>query len=392
LILAFIGLVAASVPSALAQPYTPASDDEVLERLPFGLRSAEMRRDRAALADDPENLSDSVSMAHSYLATARTEGDSRFLGYAQSILGPWWNQTSPPIEVRLVRAMVFGMMFEFDRALLDLDAILAAEPGHATAWATRMDVCLARGDVSGARKAFEAVQETLSPPDKALALARCERMTRRLAETVRALESSVAGADSASATDRPATLALLAELLMQQGRPDEAAMRLEQWRRLGKRDVRVLALEADLLLDRGRFVEVLDRLKGETAHDGLAVRLLEAWQRAADLRPEEISSREELRRQVEKRLEDRRARGDASALPDEVLYWVRVQPDAAKAVERAGELWAVRRTLDDARWVLEAARLGKNAALRRRVMDWASTTGIQDARLEAELGRAEARP
>jgi tetratricopeptide (TPR) repeat protein len=390
--LAWIGLAVVSGPWSFAQPYTPASDDEVLERLPIGLRSAEVRRDRAALADDPENLSDSVSMAHSYLATARTEGDSRFLGYAQSILGPWWNQASPPAEVRLIRAMVFGSMFEFDRALLDLDAILAAEPGQAAAWATRMDVCLARGDVGGARKAFESVQEKLSPHERVLALARCERLTNRLAETIRWLEGRVDGTEPADATNRPATLALLAELLMQQGRPDEAAMRLEQWRRLGKRDVRVLALEADWLLDRARFAEVLERLKGETAHDGLAVRLLDAWQRAADRGPEEMSSREELRRQVEKRLDDRRARGDASALPDEVRYWVRVKPDVAKAVERAGELWAVRRTLDDARSVLEAARLGKDAGLRRRVTEWVTVTGVQDARLDAELRRAEERP
>lgn len=375
-----------------AAPYTPTSDDEVLERLPRGLRSADLRRERAELADDPENLRDSLSMAASYLETARVEGDPRFLGYTQSILGPWWNQASPPSDVRVMRAAVFAIGFEFDRALAELDLVQAGEPGHIGAGVARVEVCLARGDLDGAARALELAASGMSPGAVAIARARCERGGPRLDAAVESLEKALASPAGWSATERHAALVLLADLAMQRGTWDEAAARFGDLRRLGKRDVRALALESDFELGRGTPQTVVERLKGEAGHDGLAVRLLEAWMARGEGDADDMNRREELRRQVEKRLTDRRARGDVSVLPEAVRYWVRVQPDPARAVERAGELWAVRRTSDDARWVLEAARLGKDGALRKRVAEWVTGTGVQDARLSAELSRWEGRP
>ncbi len=375
-------------------PYTPTSDDEVLERLPVGLRSADLRRERAALADDPENLRDSVSMAWSYLETARSEGDARFLGYTQSILAPWWHLTSPPEDVRLARAAVFEITLELDRALAELDTVLSGNPDLATALAARREVCLERGDIAGARKALEAGRAAMSSREATLADARCDRWTGRLGEAVVSLEAILAEDGGGSVAERYATLALLAELLMQQGRWDDAGARFAEMRRLGKRDVRVLALEAEFDLRRGRFEDVMERLKGETGHDGLAVRLLEAWNRRDAADPAEAERRAVLQRQVEKRLADRRARGDASALPDALRYWLRVRLDPEKAVERAGELWAIRRTLDDARLILEAARLDDDDGLASRVTDWLERTGVTDARLDGLLrgSRKEALP
>ena len=48
---------------------------------------------------DPENLRDSLAMARVYLDIARFEGDARYLGHAQSILGPWWDRPNPPPSV-----------------------------------------------------------------------------------------------------------------------------------------------------------------------------------------------------------------------------------------------------------------------------------------------------
>lgn len=379
--------------SAGAAAYTPSSDDEVLERLPAGLRSSQWRQDRAALADDPENLSDSVSMARSYLETARTEGDSRFLGYAQSILAPWWNQSSPPVDVRMIRAEVFASAFEFDRAMAEMEAVLASEPAHGPALAGRIEVFLARGDVDGARRAFDLAKTTMTPRAAVWVLSRCDRVSPRLPEAVASAERLVSEMGSETGVgERYTMLAWLAELQMQQGRWNEASARFAALRPLGKRDVRVLALEADGLLDHGRPEDVVERLKGETAHDGLAVRLLDAWIRRGKVDEAEAARRDDVRRQVEKRLSDRRARGDASALPEEVRYWVRVQPDGTKAVACAEELWSVRRTLEDARWIVEAARLGNHAALQKAVTDWMTRLGVQDARLEAALRRSEGRP
>lgn len=389
-VLLFLG--SASGPAGFAEPYTPVSDDEVLERIPRGVRSADLRRDREELASDPENLRDSVSMAGSYLETARTEGDARFLGYAQAILGPWWNQATPPLDVRLIRATVFAATFEFDRALGELDAVLTSEPDHPGAWAARVEVCLARGDFEAARSALERARAGMSDGEWTVALARCARSAGELAAAVAGLEPFAAPApavDRGPDLDvdlRHAALAALAHLRLRQGRGGDAATCFAGLRGLGRRDVRLLGAEADFELDRDRAEAVVELLKGETAHDGLAVRLLEAWKRRNETEPAAVARFEELRRQVEKRLEDRRSRGDASSLPDEVRYWLRVRPDAGKAAERAGELWGVRRTLEDAALVIEAARFGGRTEPEAAVRSWAERQGVRDARLELTAG------
>ncbi|MBL9126719.1 MAG: tetratricopeptide repeat protein [Verrucomicrobiales bacterium] len=390
-------VVGSAFPGSATPPYTPASDDEVLERIPRGVRSAEVRRRREDLANDPENLKDSVSLARSYLETARVEGDARFLGYAQSILGPWWNQASPPAEVRLARAEVFVSRFEFQRAADELEAVLAAEPGHLEASVALVDVLLARGEVTRAREHLEGIRTRLDPQAGLVMEARIERLSPRLDVSVRDLADSlatngVAGGGAMPAAERRRALALLADASWQRGAVDAAAIHFEELRRLGGRDVRRLLAEADFELARGRHEAVVESLEGESAHDGLALRLLEAWKRRGETDAGGRERYEELRRQVEKRLEDRRGRGDMSVLPDEVRYWVRIRADAARAVERAEELWSIRRTLDDARIVLEAARLGENPALRDKVAAWSTRLGVNDARLGPSSGGERTSP
>ncbi|MDC6171289.1 hypothetical protein PO768_28130, partial [Paucibacter sp. XJ19-41] len=116
-----------ALPAAADQPYTPASDTELVERLPKRL-GAEQRRLRDQLGAAPANLPLALQLAREAIARSRALGDPRELGLAQAALAPWWSQAVPPAPVRLLRATIAQSQHRFDAALADLDALLAT-PG-----------------------------------------------------------------------------------------------------------------------------------------------------------------------------------------------------------------------------------------------------------------------
>lgn len=374
----------------MAVPYVPLSDDEVLERLPPGVRSAELRRQRQELAEDPENLRDSVAMAESYLETARVEGDPRFLGYAQAILSPWWETPSPPAPVLVLRAKARIASLDFARAQADLERVPMDDPVAAGALTMRFHLALARGDPGAAETFLEQARSAWPPAVRILAGARLDRLRGGASAAYDALgrlAGGEVGADGLTPELRHEVLLESAEIAGQMGRVREALDHFAAVRALGRRDVMALASHADLLLDERQAAEVVTMLRPEGGIDPLAVRLLEAWQAGGAGRPDDDGERQALRAQVESRLQARRQRGDAGVLPDEARFRLRVTREPGLALERARELWAIRKELGDARLLVESALAAGQPGEARPVRDWLAAHGIEDRRLAPALGR-----
>ena len=121
--------------TAAAEPYLPTDDAVVLERLPSpdDRRLQKLRVLADSLSDRPDDLELALDVARRYVALGTAEGDPRYFGLAQGALRAWWEEPEPPAGVRLVRAAVSRAQHDFDGALADLDAVLAANPSHAQA-------------------------------------------------------------------------------------------------------------------------------------------------------------------------------------------------------------------------------------------------------------------
>src|SRR6266481_267533 len=130
---AFVVLFGCALPAgALAAPFRPASDSEVLERLPW-------------TPDD----------AAAHLARARRmelERNPRNLGLALAALGPWWNAAEPPAAVQVLRATIRQSQHDFDAALDDLRQVLERDPANVQAWLTQALIQQTRGDYAEARR------------------------------------------------------------------------------------------------------------------------------------------------------------------------------------------------------------------------------------------------
>ncbi len=130
-------LALATCAPAAATPFVPADDALILERLPARntpqFRYLCMLRERAAAM--PTDIVAATALANAYYQAARSEGDPRFLGYAEAALAPWWKDAEPPTDVLvLLRAKIRQNNHDFARALIDLDQAIARDPREARAW------------------------------------------------------------------------------------------------------------------------------------------------------------------------------------------------------------------------------------------------------------------
>src|ERR1700728_770409 len=121
---------------ARSTPYVPSSDAQVLAELPVGARhesagARELTRSRLDIA---------LPLAQFYVSRSRATGDLRYLGYAESVLQPWTQQTSLPPGVLVLEATILQSRHEFDAALGQLDLPLRLQPDNAQAWLTRATV------------------------------------------------------------------------------------------------------------------------------------------------------------------------------------------------------------------------------------------------------------
>jgi tetratricopeptide (TPR) repeat protein len=358
----------ALTPVVAAAPYVPSSDAEVLETLPPGAPSANRR------AEPPRDPGAAAVLARGYIERARATGDPRFLGYAEGVLAPWWDEGAPPPPVLLLRATLLQSRHRFDLALRDLDALLRLEPRSAQAWLTRATILRVQGEYAKAR----ASCERLDGLTEAFITDLCAASVRGLAGELPAMAAALEALAPESGAQAPGVrawyLAERAEMAERLGRDDQALVLYREALASGAADPLLRAAAADLLLRRGRAKEALEFIGTVTEADVLRLRL--ALARRALGRPDVA---------VETALAEgyaaARRRGEDLHLREEARFALEIAGDADRALDLAQRNWATQREPADALILLQAARADDDDGAARAVRAWLREAGMQDARL-----------
>lgn len=378
--LALILLLALAGPLQAA-PFTPASDEEVVERLPARPGLAE-RRARAELQRDPSRLPLALSVAREAIDRARREGDPREYGAAQAALAPWWAQREAPAPVRLLRATILQARHEFAPALLDLQALAgdASVPLalRAQAGLTQVAVLQVQGRLAEAARACQALR---SP-----ALAAAGAALAQAAAVCEAEIDSLAGGDPRQAARRLEALARQApqdrwlalvrgELAVRLGDEAQAEALLRQ-AAAPAQDPYAIAALADWLLDRGRAGEALALVStGPAEADALRLRRLVAMARLKDARVGDELAR------MREQLQTARRRGEPHAR-EEARLALDVEADAPRAWALARDNWASQREPADAVLLWRSARAaGRSDEAMRLLRAWTADPARVDRRL-----------
>ncbi|MDB5942809.1 MAG: hypothetical protein JWQ13_2375, partial [Ramlibacter sp.] len=137
----------------LAAPFTPASDAEVVERLPGGGGGdpAVRRVDslRKQLAARPDDATLRLEIARRYFELAMAQGDPRFVGYASATIAPLAAAAAAAENNAgywLLRGLIEQYSHDFPAALASLDraARIAPTDPEPLAWRSAIFMVQAR--------------------------------------------------------------------------------------------------------------------------------------------------------------------------------------------------------------------------------------------------------
>ena len=362
-----------------AEPFIPADDLQVVERLPTpatGIKR-ELRGLRDELAKNPNDLHLAARLAQRYIEVGRTEGDPRYYGHAEALLQPWWRLTAPPVDVLLLRAALKQNRHEFAAALADLSAVLAVQPFNSQAWLTRAVILQVTGQYDDARKSCAR----LAPLTPALVTVTCiadvSSASGNAADAYAQLSAALDAAPGADAGLREWSLSVLAEIAVRADDPVAAERHYRAALALGIKDVYLLGSYADFLLDHDRPAEVRALLAEETRIDPLLLRLAlaEAALKAPEL-AEHVAA-------LQARFATARLRGDTVHRREEARFTLHLLQQPAEALRLAQENWQLQHETWDARLVLEAALAAGEPHAAADVLAWLKESRLEDRKIAA---------
>ena len=373
--------------AAYAAPYVPAEDATVLERLPVRPGdpvARELRQLRAELTSNPRKRDTAVRLAERYFVLASSEGDPRYVGYAQAALKPWWDLPAPPLDALVMRAILKQYSHDFSGAMQDLEAATREDANNARAWSWRAAIHMVQADYEKAQEDCLALQKLESELYAVGCVAYLDGTTGKAAAAHRALSAAFARNADAPPEVKVWVLTRLAEMALRKGDVKQAEEHFRAAYFEPINDQFLLAAYADFLLDRGRPDEVIPLLVDWVKSDILLLRLALAEQ--ALKAPKAREHIEALR----SRFDAAALRGDKLHQQEEARFNLYLLGNKEKALALAQENWKLQREPRDARILLEAALAMKDPKAAQAALDWLERSGHEDPALRSTAEKLKA--
>jgi predicted Zn-dependent protease len=257
---------------------------------------------------------------------------------------------------------------------VDLDRVVAIDPGNAQAWITRSVVLAIKGRYAEARASCQPLAR-LAPE---LVLTVCETsidaVTGSAGPAYDRLAAVVAKTNDLTKAENAWAVSTLGEIALRLGRDEDAAKQFKQALLLDPDDPYVLAAYADLLLDVG---EAAALVAGRPENDGLLLRLVLA---DVKLRTRDRDAQVEL---LESRYSASHLRGDTVHRREEARFVLGALDDPKRALALAKANWDVQREPWDVRVFLEAAVAAKDRAAAEPVLAFLDESHLEDPRILA---------
>lgn len=377
-----VSIACGGAPLASAAPIVPAHDDEVVEVLPGGIARGSGRDDdgarrrdrewRRGLAANPRDATLAVQAAREWLERAREQGDPRPAGRALAVLAPWDGDANAPVEVLVMRGLLQQHLHEFDAAAATLQAALARDPRHAQAWLALATVRRVQARYTESDEACARLH-ALGAGVHGAACAAENAALRGRVDTARAALQRLVVQARGDAAARAWLMTTLAELEWRAGRPLDAERAYREALAASPDPYAALGL-ADLLIEQGRAEDAKRALQGLARSDAVLLRLAIAGDEAS------VAEWRERQRQAAARP------GSAGAHARELaLFALHVDRDARRSLALARENLRAQREPPDLLLFARAARAAGDSGALNELRALLKETGLHDRRVEALL-------
>ena len=381
-IIAAIGLACAI---ANAAPFTPTSDDEVVERLPAGATDPSVRRVdslRKQLAARPDDAGLRLEIGRRYFDLAMAQGDPRYVGYASAAIRPLAQSAAGDARYWLIRGLIQQYSHDFAGALESLEKAGALDPGSPEPIAWRAAIHMVQARYREALSECTRLVPLAHPLHAQGCTAYVLASTGQLAP---AYESFGKELDNAGAVAPELVLwarTRLAEMAIRLQRFGEAESHFKEGFRQGITDQFLLGAYADFLLMQKRPAEVLRLLETWERSDILLLRLALAGRALNDSRAAGWAG------QLRERFAAAAQRGDRLHEQEAARFELDVEGKPDRAVVLAQRNYQVQKEPRDAEILLRAALASNQPRAARPALDWLHGNQYQDpelARTDAEL-------
>jgi len=371
--------------SVHATPYLPADGTQVIERLPSRNDpiQQELKRMRAELAAAPDNLQLAVTLARRYIEVARSDGDPRYLGYAQASLSPWWNQPNAPVEVRVLRATLLQSTHQFPQALAELDEAIKRDRTNAQAWLTRATVLQVQGDYDAAKASCAKLYARAPQLVTVACLSSAASLSGQVEGSYKLLKTTLERNPDSEVSLQAWALTLLGEMALRQGQLSTAEEHFRRALSLSPSECYLIGAYADLLLDQGRSAEAIGLLKNSLRVDALLLRY------ALALKQQGSSATAEQVEILRSRFAAATLRGDTVHQREQARFELQLLEHPKEALELAQQNWEVQKEPADARIFLEAAIENRDRVAAKPVLAWLKQSRLEDRTLQRLAGRLE---
>lgn len=363
---------------ASGEPFRPSDDRQVLERVRFNATNPvtrEIRALRSNLAKNPRHLESAVRLSTRYIELSRSEGDPRFLGQAQAVLAPWWQEPTPPPVALLLRATIKQSVHEFDSALADLDGVLGGQSTNAQAWLTKASILQVQARYDDGRRACQPLARLTARHVFLACLSDIGGVTGQAAKSQNILRELL-DHPGLSESERIWISVMLGEIAARTGDAQVADWSFSEILKTGVKNQYLLGTYADFLLDRRRYQDVITLLQHETRADGLLLRLAIAEQALG------LSSFRDHVSTLTARFAASRERGTNVHAREEARFTLVLLGNPQQALRLAQMNWKVQREPADARILLETALAAGNRTAAQPALDWFSMNHVEDLHLQ----------
>jgi len=383
----FLFLGSAFGPQAVAEPYTPTSDDQVLQRLPTPAALQGTDRLQQTLSASPRDRDTAERLARLYIQAGQSEGDPRYLGYARATLAPWLESGDPPASMLVLAATIAQGEHRFTEARHRLRQALEKNPRLGQGWLTLAVVNQVQGRYDDGLTACANATNLVT----AAAALTCQAGLRALSGDLNpAYEklnryAAVAGRLAEPVPDDVAAwmYTRLAEMAWQKGQPQTALKHVRAGRRIAPEDRYLRHVHADLLIGQERYREAIALLEDYTDQDGALLRLALAGQAVKDDRATDWAQR------FRDRMAAAQRGGELTHLREFARFTLAVDEDAEQALSMSQQNWRNQKEPADMLVYLRAAEAAGNPRAADEVHAFIAEHRLQDARLQRFLNDRE---
>jgi hypothetical protein len=366
--------------SATAAPFTPASDSDVVERLPSGSNDPSVRRVeslRKQLAAQPDDMQLRLEIARRYFDLAMAQGDPRYVGYASATIAPLAQSAANNAAYWTVRGLIQQYSHDFAGALQSLAKARELDPQLAEPTAWRSAIHMVQASYDDALAECTRLVPLAHPLQAQGCTAYVQASTGQLAPAYEALGKALAAAGPQAPELALWVRTRLAEMAIRLNRMPEAEAHFKVALQSGVTDQFLLGAYADFLLQQNQPAEVVKLLAGWERSDILLLRLAMAGRAMNDRRAAGWAD------QLRERFAAAALRGDRLHEQEAARFALDIESNPAKALELALHNYKDQKEPRDAEILMRAAVAAKQPKAAQPVLDWLRTNKYEDPNLAA---------